>query len=414
MKKRRHKSKRRAKPLLSLCTIVRNETRNLPDCLESVRGLVDETVIVDTGSTDGTPDMAQRLGAQVAQAPWPDSFAAARNEALRRASGRWVLWIDADERLRPAEHDRVRRLLRPGPVGAYVVEIMNHQPDGKTPQRSTGHRLFRRLHGVRFRGRVHEQIAPSIERLGLEIRPADFVIDHYGYALGEDEMQRKRQRNLALLQAQLDEEPDNSYAKLQLAQLLMQTGEHAAAEACLRQALTGPALPPDLSAALHNNRAECRLKLGDPEGALQACADSLEIFPRQIMANVLAHQACKALDDFGRAADYLHQARKTAASPAPVGQRPAIEAQLSVREIDRAIRACSARASPRASPAPEETALLLMKSGDPEGALEALRLLEQERPDDPNLKRYIAGVLVKLDRRSEAAGYLATAVARGP
>ena len=83
--------------------IVRNEAERLPGCLESVADLVDEIVIVDTGSTDATKAVAARFGAKVKifDFAWCDDFAAARNESLRRAGGDWVLWLDADDRVSP-------------------------------------------------------------------------------------------------------------------------------------------------------------------------------------------------------------------------------------------------------------------------------------------------------------------------
>src|SRR5262249_6546699 len=80
---------------VSLCMIVKNEEHNLPDCLGSVRDLVDEVVVVDTGSNDRTKEVAAGLGAKVFDFPWCDSFAAARNESLAHASGDWAFWMDA-------------------------------------------------------------------------------------------------------------------------------------------------------------------------------------------------------------------------------------------------------------------------------------------------------------------------------
>src|SRR5579863_6345186 len=89
----------RPKPRRSLCMIVRNEEKNLAACLRSVADLMDEIVVVDTGSTDRTRDVARRFRARVVDFPWIDNFAAARNESLRHATGNWIFWLDADERL---------------------------------------------------------------------------------------------------------------------------------------------------------------------------------------------------------------------------------------------------------------------------------------------------------------------------
>src|SRR5207237_2451906 len=95
---------------VSLCMIVKNEEHNLADCLASVADLVDEVIIIDTGSTDRTKDIAAGFGARVFDFPWVDSFAAARNESLRHATGDWVFWMDGDDRLDPANRTKLQAL----------------------------------------------------------------------------------------------------------------------------------------------------------------------------------------------------------------------------------------------------------------------------------------------------------------
>src|SRR5436190_22371274 len=93
---------------LSLCMIVKNESKHLANCLESVDGVVDEIIIVDTGSTDNTIEIAEKYGAKVFHYKWHDDFGAARNEALKYASGDWVLVLDADEVLSDESKDKIR------------------------------------------------------------------------------------------------------------------------------------------------------------------------------------------------------------------------------------------------------------------------------------------------------------------
>src|SRR5438309_3283180 len=97
---------------LSLCMIVKNEERFIQDCLESAREAVDEMVVVDTGSTDRTVELAEQAGAQVSHFQWCNDFAAARNASIERAKGAWVLWLDADERLGPGSAAELRRAIR--------------------------------------------------------------------------------------------------------------------------------------------------------------------------------------------------------------------------------------------------------------------------------------------------------------
>ena len=97
-------------PFVSLCMIVKNEEDNLPACLASVAGLTDEIIVVDTGSTDRTREIARDAGAKVFEFPWVDSFAAARNESIRHATGEWIFWMDADDRLDEENREKLRRL----------------------------------------------------------------------------------------------------------------------------------------------------------------------------------------------------------------------------------------------------------------------------------------------------------------
>src|SRR5712691_12482782 len=97
---------------VSLCLMVRNEEANLAACLQSAADLVDETIVVDTGSTDGTRELAAKLGARVFEFPWCDDFAAGRNECIRHATGEFIFWMDADERIDEVNREKLRVLFR--------------------------------------------------------------------------------------------------------------------------------------------------------------------------------------------------------------------------------------------------------------------------------------------------------------
>ena len=101
-----------AMPTLSLAMITKNESASLAHCLASVRGLVDELVVVDTGSSDGTVAVAEQHGARVGRFPWCDDFSAARNESLRLCTGDWVLLLDADESLTPELAAEIAQVVR--------------------------------------------------------------------------------------------------------------------------------------------------------------------------------------------------------------------------------------------------------------------------------------------------------------
>jgi GT2 family glycosyltransferase/2-polyprenyl-3-methyl-5-hydroxy-6-metoxy-1,4-benzoquinol methylase len=124
----------RAVPQLSLCMIVRNNAGTIGPCLESIRRWVDEMIVVDTGSTDATPEIAAQLGARVSHFPWCDSFSAARNESLRHARGRWIFWMDSDDTIDAENGQKLRELAYrdadPSILG-YVMQVHCHGPGGR-------------------------------------------------------------------------------------------------------------------------------------------------------------------------------------------------------------------------------------------------------------------------------------------
>ncbi len=149
--------------------IVKNEEGNLPNCLESVRGIFDEIVVIDTGSTDRTIEVARSYGANVFEFAWIDSFSAARNEALSHATGDYAFWLDADDVVEAVERKRLEAILktiRSGDLAGYVVRCAcDPSPDGIGGDTVVDHiRLFPLRHDIRWTYRVHEQILPGLNR----------------------------------------------------------------------------------------------------------------------------------------------------------------------------------------------------------------------------------------------------------
>lgn len=167
--------------LLSAALIARDEEKFLGACLASLDGLVDEIVVVDTGSADRTRDIAEAGGARVYQRPWTDDFAAARNQALDLARGEWILYIDADERVRAGTADGVRAQL--GQRAYLGHRVLLYPRPGHSAYWEL--RLFRNEPDLRFRGVIHENIWPAIEArqaaAGGAIGQTGLVLDHEGY-----------------------------------------------------------------------------------------------------------------------------------------------------------------------------------------------------------------------------------------
>lgn len=224
---------------VAVCMIVRDEAANLPDCLRTVAPHVDEVVVVDTGSTDGTPELARELGAKVFHLPWSDDFSAARNESLRRATAAWALWLDADDRMEEAEVRKLRALAR-GPRNlAYYCQLASYAATDLERSACLQLRFFPRLEGVAFEGRIHEQVIYSLDRAGVGFRNCDARIVHTGYR--DRELTRaKFARNLRLLELELAERPADPLLRYHLAHSLNATGQLDRAIATLEALLGGP------------------------------------------------------------------------------------------------------------------------------------------------------------------------------
>ena len=187
-------------PTLSLCMIVKNEEKQIARCLHSLKPLVDELIVVDTGSTDHTRMLAQIFGARVYDYAWSDDFAAARNFSIDQANGRWILIMDADEVISPQDYVAIRALLNKHPSGqsAFSITTRNYTNlcnlidwtanDGTYPEEEAGAgwtpsekvRLFPNRSELRFDYPVHEVIRPSLEREGVKIFTCAVPVHHYG------------------------------------------------------------------------------------------------------------------------------------------------------------------------------------------------------------------------------------------
>ena len=207
---------------ISACMIVRNEEELLPGCLESIRDWVNEIVIVDTGSTDKTVEIAGAYGARVFHQPWEGDFSKHRNYSLDQATGDWVLIIDADERFVADDVRHVRRAIDEQAARVIAVNVLN--VGGKFEEQVTflpSVRLFRRELDLRYAGIVHNQLqidpAEPVLRLGATVR-------HLGYGLSPEKMAAKAERTISLLDAQLADDPDNAFALFNLAQVLLGLG----------------------------------------------------------------------------------------------------------------------------------------------------------------------------------------------
>ena len=226
-------------PSLSLCMIVKNEEHNLERCLASVQGVVDEIILVDTGSTDRSVEIAKAHGAKVFHHVWQNDFAQGRNVSLEQASGDWILILDADEELELATRPLIKPLLNTTDADAVSVCVRNFMPPNSITEYNDVMqvRLWRNRPAYRFNQSVHNQIKPSILRASGKIIQSDTLIWlHYGY-MGRDVQGGgdRDQRNLSMLEQAVAQSPYNAYLNAKLGVTYYNLGNYPQAYAHLRR-----------------------------------------------------------------------------------------------------------------------------------------------------------------------------------
>lgn len=294
--------------LLSLSMIVKNEEKFLEGCLESVKDVVDEIVIVDTGSTDRTLEIAQKFNAKIYHFQWIDDFAAARNESLKHCTGRWILYLDADERLKIDNPRAFREFLEqlPEDIGGVncIIQSEHWKLDGDSEVHRGGYpRLFRNLGypKIQFRGRVHEQISPSLLENNKSFINSEILIEHLGYNREREIMEEKIKRNYRLLLQHVKEEPTNGYAWYQLGQTLAQMRLIKEAEEAIRLAIQCGNLSKSVMASASATLAQLTGNQKKFEEALKWAEISLENAPDQIYSMHLKAFALLYLNRFEEA-----------------------------------------------------------------------------------------------------------------
>ncbi len=213
-------------PTISLCMIVKNEEQWLQQCLDSVKGLVSEVIIVDTGSTDKTKDIAKQYGAKVFDFTWNDDFAAARNFSISKASCEWILWVDADETIAEKDHDMIKQLIAESKFPLIVLEQRHYTNETKNPlfkriddrytkeaKSFTGYtstlciRLFQNKLGLQFEGVVHETVDKSMQKLGLKFLRTDIPVHHYQNMKEGVSMKAKKEKYDKMLEEKEKKDP---------------------------------------------------------------------------------------------------------------------------------------------------------------------------------------------------------------
>ncbi|MBE9140756.1 tetratricopeptide repeat protein [Nodosilinea sp. LEGE 07088] len=308
--------------MLSLCMIVRDEAATLARTLATVQGIVDEIVVVDTGSVDNTVAIAQVHGAKIHSFAWGNDFAAARNESLHHASGDWVLVLDADEMLLPATAQVLQQLNQGGPLGDVAAEnilalnLLRLELGAPQAPYTLITRVFRRLPEIRFHRPYHETVDDSVAALQRQdprwqvITLGEVALHHTGYDPAVVLQRHKFDRARTIMEAYLADQPNDAYLLNKLAALYVESDQADAALPLLNRALDQVAPADPLTRyELHYHRALALADAPDRAAADYAAALALDVPPRLKLGTLLNYGGLKkAQGDLVAAIDLFTQA----------------------------------------------------------------------------------------------------------
>lgn len=269
---------------ISLCMIVKNEEMNLPRCLESVKDIVSEMIIVDTGSTDKTVEIAKSFGASVHHFPWNGSFSDARNHSLKQAAHDWIMIMDADDELEASGKQRIMELIAHGDADAYFFETISYvgEKPGVDVLKNMNLRLLRNGKGYYYSNPIHEQIYSNIKAINPQAKIVNETVKvyHYGYLNKNIADHDKRVRNITLLEKELEEKPGFPFALFNLGSEYQALGDNIKAISYFEDAYRKFNPKEGFSSHLILKMSNCYLALGRLDDAEQICKDGLKLFPK--------------------------------------------------------------------------------------------------------------------------------------
>jgi glycosyltransferase involved in cell wall biosynthesis len=345
---------------LSLCMIAKNEEKYLANCLASAQAIVDEIIVVDTGSTDRTKEIATVFGAQVFDLIWCDDFSQARNFSISKACGDWILVLDADEVVSASDSQYLREFINQQSSAASAFSIVTRNytmqantigwiaNEGQYPAEEAGAgwipsekvRLFKNERRIQFQYPIHEIVDPCLRRLGIPIRKCDLVIHHYGklnevqtrrknrsyYAIGRKKLAElgdnlvalrelgiqaghleKHDEAIDLWQRYIKHKPDDAEAHVNMGSAYFNLGNYDQAVITAQEAM---ALAPDLKEA-HFNYAISELHRGNARNTIAVLESLLEKHPRYPAAQFMLAAAYCCDGEKNKALAKFEEIRRT-------------------------------------------------------------------------------------------------------
>ena len=272
---------------ISACMMVKNEEEMLPRCLNSIKHLIDELIVVDTGSTDKTIEIAESFGAKIYHHPWENNFSKHRNQSLGYATGDWILLVDADEELNAyhlKKNDLKKNLKKaPKALHCYLIKVLDKNKGGQITSATESIRIFRNNVGIQYKGIVHNKLHYS-----GKVSHMDLQLFHYGYALSDSQMQAKYKRTSGLLFKRIEEDPGDYDAYFYLYQVHSEMGEKEQAvqyaQRCLELIDQEDLHSTEASFyySLYYGIANISLKSGKYDQALSFIRKGLEVLPDEV------------------------------------------------------------------------------------------------------------------------------------
>ncbi|MGE0449286.1 MAG: tetratricopeptide repeat protein [Vicinamibacterales bacterium] len=400
------------RPALSLCLVVKNEALLLPHALEGMREIADECIVIDTGSTDATREIARAAGAKVFDYAWDGNLGRARNAYIERAAGSWILVLDGDETIAERDRPKIRALIESRDAGAYSLTVHDYSrgfdllrnwhpnigeyPDEERRSGCPGRaefdvvRLFRNAPGVRYDegASTHTNPIRSLQRLGWAILPSGVVVHHFQWLKGGDRfIAGKQLERLDAERRQADAAPDDCRANVNVGRTLFSLGLDEEALAYLTRAVAAdPA-----SAEARFARGLLLSQTDRPDAAAADLREAVALKPDYADAWAVLGISCHAMEQSSEAVTALrralehHPAHPVAHNSLGVVHLDAGRLQEAEVHFTRALEILPAHAM-----AGWNLASLYEQLGDVERARGVCRTALMHCPDDELLKQKLA------------------------
>jgi len=293
--------------------IVKDESHCIARCLKSVSKIVSEIIIVDTGSTDNTPDIARSFGARVIHHVWHDDFSEARNVSLEHAQADWILVLDADEELTASARKHIRKLTSDSLNDGYLFIVRHLAPDNEISKYSEMRllRLFKNRSEFRYHGKIHEQILPSVKDAGNRIKATNLIIKHYGYM--DETCQSgdvRAKRNLKILKNILQVSPKDPYIHYHLGMTYRTLGDNEKSYKSLQKAIAHDAdsqLNSEILSKLYIALAQLSLGSNQFKAAIDYANISFEYGPDNLIGLYVTGISMIYVQKYSEATPYLVQ-----------------------------------------------------------------------------------------------------------